>query len=165
MFERALKSNDLRSKIAGHERSKIGGCNSSGRNFEMADDEDVSSVSGSDDEYEEQDLSDSDVVTKYRMAADIIEVAMQGVVTQLKADGSVVDACAFGDKVIEGQCAALFKNKKVEKGVAFPTCLSVNECVCHYSPLTSESGPAFKVGVLRMAICCSFLFLCRPAML
>jgi len=63
----------------------------------MADEDDVSSVDVSDDEsedeYVEQDLSDSDVVTKYRMAADIIEVALQGVITQLKADAVVVDVC------------------------------------------------------------------------
>jgi len=116
----------------------------------MADEDDVSSVDVSDDEsedeYVEQDLSDSDVVTKYRMAADIIEVALQGVITQLKADAVVVDVCKFGDTVIEAQCSKLFKNKQVEKGVAFPTCISVNECVCHFSPLSTESGPNLKAG-------------------
>ena len=52
------------------------------------------------------------------------------------------------DKVIEGQTAGLFKNdKEMEKGLAFPTCLSVNECVCHFSPLTSESGDPLKVSI------------------
>jgi len=115
----------------------------------MADDEkDLSSEEDlSEDEYEEQDLSDSDVVTKYRMAADVVEVALQGVITQLKPGASLVEACEFGDKVIEGQTAGLFKNdKEMEKGLAFPTCLSVNECVCHFSPLTSESGDPLKAG-------------------
>jgi len=31
------------------------------------------------------------------------------------------------------------KGKTVEKGVAFPTCISVNECVCHNSPLESDT--------------------------
>jgi methionine aminopeptidase len=117
----------------------------------MADDEkDLSSEEDlSEDEYEEQDLSDSDVVTKYRMAADVVEVALQGVITQLKPGASLVEACEFGDKVIEGQTAGLFKNdKEMEKGLAFPTCLSVNECVCHFSPLTSESGDPLKVSIV-----------------
>jgi hypothetical protein len=32
------------------------------------------------------------------------------------------------------------KGPKVEKGVAFPVCLSVNNCVCHYSPLASDES-------------------------
>ena len=24
------------------------------------------------------------------------------------------------------------------KGIAFPTCISVNNCICHFSPLTTE---------------------------
>ena len=34
---------------------------------------------------------------------------------------------------------ALFYIQKIEKGIAFPTCISVNECVCHFSPLPKES--------------------------
>ena len=30
------------------------------------------------------------------------------------------------------------KGAAIDKGVAFPTCVSVNECVCHNSPLASE---------------------------
>ena len=30
------------------------------------------------------------------------------------------------------------KNKQIEKGVAFPTCISINEICGHYSPLKSE---------------------------
>jgi len=125
----------------------------------MADsDDDVSSVDNEEfdeeEEFEEQDLSDSDVVTKYRMAADIVEVALQGVITQLKADASVVEVCSFGDKVIEGQCAKLFKNKNVDKGVAFPTCISVNECVCHFSPLTTESRTLKNGDVVKIDMGC-----------
>lgn len=39
----------------------------------------------------------------------------------------------------------IFKSKKIEKGVAFPTCVSVNEQLCHYSPLSSESK-CLKLG-------------------
>lgn len=27
----------------------------------------------------------------------------------------------------------------MKKGIAFPTCISVNNCVCHFSPLRSEA--------------------------
>lgn len=43
----------------------------------------------------------------------------------------------------------IFRNKKgpkVEKGVAFPVCLSVNNCVCHYSPLASDESVVLALG-------------------
>ena len=30
------------------------------------------------------------------------------------------------------------KQKQLEKGVAFPVCISVNDIVCNFSPLSSE---------------------------
>jgi methionine aminopeptidase len=64
---------------------------------------------------------------------------LQGILTQLVPGKKVVEICEFGDTVIERQCALSYKSKKIEKGVAFPTCVSVNEVVCHYSPLAAES--------------------------
>ena len=32
----------------------------------------------------------------------------------------------------------MYNNKKIEKGPAFPTCISVNEICGHFSPLKSE---------------------------
>jgi len=85
------------------------------------------------------DLSNPDVVTKYKLAAQIANQTLQGVLLQLVPGKKVVEICEFGDTVIERQCATGFKSKKIEKGVAFPTCISVNEVVCHYSPFPTES--------------------------
>jgi curved DNA binding protein len=111
----------------------------------MSDDE-RSVHSDSEDEVEQtteekvvEDCSNSDVVTKYRLAAEIAQSALQGVLAQLVAGKDVVELCKFGDLIVAQRCAAIFKSKKVEKGTAFPTCLSVNEVVCHYSPLPNES--------------------------
>lgn len=40
----------------------------------------------------------------------------------------------------ERQTASMYKNakKKIERGVAFPTCISVNNAVGHFSPLASD---------------------------
>lgn len=41
----------------------------------------------------------------------------------------------------------MFKNKKeMKKGIAFPTCISVNNCVCHFSPLRTESDVKLADG-------------------
>lgn len=103
----------------------------------------------SDQELEEQeeeqvtDLSSSDVCTKYRKAAEIANAALEAVAALCVADADVVELCAAGDAAITERCAGVY-NKKVngqaiDKGVGFPTCVSVNECVCHNSPLVGET--------------------------
>jgi len=89
---------------------------------------------------EEDDLSNSDVCTKYREAAKIANLALQGVITQVTPGASIVNICKFGDDVVTRSTASIYRNKKIEKGIAFPTCVSVNECVCHNSPLESEAA-------------------------
>ncbi|CAH0521925.1 unnamed protein product [Peronospora belbahrii] len=88
---------------------------------------------------EAEDCSNSNVVTKYRLAAEIAQSALQGVLSQLQAGKNVVDLCQFSDLIIAQRCGVIFKHKKIEKGVAFPTCISTNEIICHYSPLCNES--------------------------
>lgn len=86
----------------------------------------------------EEDLSNSDICTKYREAGKIANLALEGVVSQVAVGASIVNLCKFGDEVITRSVASIFRSKKVDKGVAFPTCISVNECVCHNSPIESE---------------------------
>lgn len=38
------------------------------------------------------------------------------------------------------------KEKDLKKGIAFPTCLSVNNCVCHFSPTKNEADHILKKG-------------------
>ena len=78
---------------------------------------------------------------------------IQGILTQLVPGKKVVEICEFGDMVIERQCAAAgFKSKKIEKGIAFPTCISVNEVVCHYSPFPSESIELKQGDTVKMCV-------------
>lgn len=45
------------------------------------------------------------------------------------------------------------KEKELKKGVAFPTCLSVNNCICHFSPLVSDADVELKDGdVVKMYV-------------
>ena len=49
-----------------------------------------------------------------------------------------LDLCKMGDAYILEAVGGLYKkNKDMKKGVAFPTCVSVNECVCAFSPMES----------------------------
>jgi len=51
----------------------------------------------------------------------------------------VVDICTLGDKLINDLIAGVFKTGKMEKGVAFPTCISINNCAGHFSPLADDT--------------------------
>ena len=155
----------------------------------------MSEEEASEEEVEIQDLTNSDVTTKYKLAADIVNKTLAGigkihamhtcihslhperlfiptddeyyhdhdcyqvhftltliicVVGFCKPDQPVVKACALGDTLIERQCQVVFKSKKIEKGVAFPTCISVNEYVCHYSPLESESRTLQEGDIIKI---------------
>lgn len=94
------------------------------------------------EEEEENSVENSDVATKYRDAARIVNTALEGCVSQCVAGASILDICKFGDAVITQSTERLYRKKvngrTVEKGIAFPTCVSVNEVVCHHSPLESE---------------------------
>lgn len=38
------------------------------------------------------------------------------------------------------------KEKEIKKGIAFPTCLSVNNCICHFSPAKNDPDYILKEG-------------------
>ena len=50
------------------------------------------------------------------------------------------------------QTGNVYKNvkRKIERGVAFPTCLSVNNVVCHFSPLASDEAVLEEGDILKM---------------
>jgi methionine aminopeptidase len=57
---------------------------------------------------------------------------------------SVKEICEFGDKEILEETGKVFKKEKdLKKGIAFPTCISVNNCICHFSPVSSD--PDYKL--------------------
>eukprot|EP01119_Soliformovum_irregulare_P004213 TRINITY_DN1521_c0_g1_i1.p1 TRINITY_DN1521_c0_g1~~TRINITY_DN1521_c0_g1_i1.p1 ORF type:complete len:402 (+),score=136.36 TRINITY_DN1521_c0_g1_i1:42-1208(+) len=91
------------------------------------------------EEVDEIELPNSEVVIKYNAAADIANRALAAVVKEAVAGRKIVDLCAGGDKVINEGVAATYGRLK-DKGVAFPTCVSVNNCVGHFSPLSSDTS-------------------------
>jgi len=104
----------------------------------------------SEDVEEVTDLSNSDVCTKYQEASKIVNVALKGLVEMCVPGAKVIDLCMFGTKVMETQASRLYTKKvkgvEIERGVAFPVCVSVNEIVCNHSPLLSEELPPLKAG-------------------
>ncbi|CAM6069485.1 unnamed protein product [Sphagnum tenellum] len=104
----------------------------------------------------ELDLSSQDVVTKYKCAAEIANKALQTVVSECKPGVKVVDLCEKGDALIQDHTALMFKNskKKIEKGVAFPTCISINNTVCHFSPLAGDETVLAADDIVKIDLGC-----------
>eukprot|EP00954_Amorphochlora_amoebiformis_P019571 1333510-Amorphochlora_amoeboformis.AAC.1 len=96
-----------------------------------------------------EDISNPNVVTKYKKAGEIANNAIKKVMESIKLDGKIVDACQVGDDYIMEECGKIYNKTKpkVEKGIGFPTCVSVNHVVGHFSPL-SEDDSKFKEGDL-----------------
>lgn len=104
-------------------------------------------------------LSNSDVCSKYQEAAKITNLALSGLVSQCVTGAKIMDLCQFGTAVIETQTSRLYTKKinglTVEKGVAFPVCISVNEVICNRSPLSSEKLLPLNTGdVVKIDLGC-----------
>nr|XP_023018499.1 proliferation-associated protein 2G4 [Leptinotarsa decemlineata] len=100
----------------------------------MADEKDV-----------EKTISEDLVVTKYKMAGEIVNRVLKQVLSKCVTGASVREICEYGDELLLDETNKVFKKEKdLKKGIAFPTSISVNNCVCHYSPVPSEPDYALK---------------------
>ena len=105
--------------------------------------------------------------------------ALQVVLAECKPKAKIVDICEKGDAFIKElvivfrslcsaikftllicmfflcikrQTGSMYKNakKKIDRGVAFPTCVSVNNTVGHFSPLASDETLLEEGDMLKM---------------
>lgn len=86
-------------------------------------------------------LTEADL-TKYKVAGDIVNDVMKKLVELVVEGAKVLDLCIKGDELIEQATAGVYnkvvKGVKTGKGIAFPTSISVNNAVAHFSPLASD---------------------------
>jgi len=114
----------------------------------------------SDDSENEEvsDLSNPDVTTKYRTASDIVNAVLQKVTDACVEEADICTLCEMGDRMLEEATGKLYnkkdKGRKIEKGIAFPTCISVNELVGHFSPLKGESQLLKAGDVAKVDLAC-----------
>ncbi|CAO3685473.1 unnamed protein product [Umbelopsis vinacea] len=83
-------------------------------------------------------IQNPDVVTKYKTAAEISTRVLNQVIPLCVAGAKVIDVCIEGDKLIREATKTVYNKGKTPKGVGFPTCLSVNDCVAHFSPIATD---------------------------
>merc|ERR1712061_655460 len=81
------------------------------------------------------------------MAAEITNKILRELVAASLPSASVRELCMLGDRRLTEETGKAFKkDKKMTKGIAFPTCLSVNHIICHFSPLVSEPDLTLAEG-------------------
>ena len=98
---------------------------------------------------DETTIANDLVVTKYKMAAEIVNKALEAVVEKAVEGANVIELCQIGDNIIIENTSNVFrKEKEMRKGIAFPTCISINNCICHFSPLRSDPEVRLKNGDL-----------------
>lgn len=55
------------------------------------------------------------------------------------------ELCDYGDKrILELTGNQFKKDDKIHKGIAMPTCISIDNVVCHFSPLKSDAPVLLK---------------------
>lgn len=65
----------------------------------------------------------------------------------------IATVCNTIDAMIEDEVRKTYNSKKsknIERGIAFPTCISVNNVMGHYSPLLDESSVLQEGDVAKM---------------
>ncbi|KAI9203495.1 peptidase M24, structural domain-containing protein [Polychytrium aggregatum] len=84
-------------------------------------------------------------VTKYQTAADIANRSLANVLSAVADGVLVVDLCKVGDDAIVEISKTVYNKGKVNKGIAFPTTVSINNIICHLSPLPGDQEAALVI--------------------
>lgn len=96
---------------------------------------------------DENTIADNTVVQKYKTAGAIVNKTLQSIIQSCKVGASAKALCQKGDHLLEQETGKKYKNEPdMKKGIAFPTCLSVNNCICHFSPSKNDPDYALKAG-------------------
>uniref|UniRef100_A0A452YWS2 Peptidase M24 domain-containing protein n=1 Tax=Aegilops tauschii subsp. strangulata TaxID=200361 RepID=A0A452YWS2_AEGTS len=82
--------------------------------------------------------------------------ALKLVLSECKPKAKIVDICEKGDNFITEQTGNVYKNvkRKIERGIAFPTCVSVNNTVCHFSPLATDDSVLEENDMVKIDMAC-----------
>jgi len=97
------------------------------------------------------DVNDASL-DKYKAASEIANNTLKALLVATVAGKTTTDLCALGNKLIQAQCEGVFKGKKnaegkpMRKGVAFPVCISVNECAGNNCPMRTDAGQVLQNG-------------------
>lgn len=106
-------------------------------------------ASDSENEVVEQTIAEDLVVTKYKMAGEIVNRTLKTLLGLVQPGKSVREICVEGDRLLTEETGKVYKKEKeLKKGIAFPTCVSVNNCIFHFSPSKNDTDYVLQDGDL-----------------
>jgi curved DNA binding protein len=114
------------------------------------------------EEHEEEFVDESfidkpAILDKYKAAAQVANLSLEKVISLCVPGADIYTICSTGDKFIEEELRKVFNNKKskkLERGIAFPTCISVNNIFGHFSPMKDESATLQDGDVAKIDLGC-----------
>ncbi len=65
---------------------------------------------------------------------------------------SIVEICNFGDRLILAEVEKTYAKKRIDKGIAFPTCVSPNNICGHLSPLQGDKSTIAEGDVVKVML-------------
>ncbi|KAJ1937189.1 hypothetical protein GGF37_005308, partial [Kickxella alabastrina] len=95
----------------------------------------------------------TDSVAKYKSASAITGQVLQSVISVIVPGMSVAAICSYSDSLVVAYCKSVYrKEESIERGVAFPTTVSVNKVMQNFSPAPEDDyilreGDVVKVEV------------------
>lgn len=100
--------------------------------------------------YADPDTLSDNVLTKYNTAARFTNRALSAVIQGCQAGASTLELCVLGDQLVHEATQAVFKTG-IERGIAEPTTINVNNALSGYSPMDSpyllQIGDVVKVSI------------------
>jgi len=79
-----------------------------------------------------------------RIADEVLQFTME----KCKPSANIYEICQSSDNLIKEKLSKIYTKKKFIKGIAFPTCISVNEVCGNYSPLSEPSDDPHEYKTL-----------------
>ncbi len=95
---------------------------------------------------------DSKIFNKYKTASDILNKAMVFAKEMSLINTKIYDISSACDTYIKTELDKTYKNLK--KGLAMPTCISINEIICHYSPDSKDDYTLQQDDIVRIEMAC-----------
>jgi curved DNA binding protein len=83
-------------------------------------------------------ISAPGVLEKFQTAGKIAQSVMSELIRCSISGANIHDLCVLGNRLINEECAKVYLQKKISKGVAFPVSIAPNDVCGHFSPLKDE---------------------------
>eukprot|EP00817_Percolomonadidae_sp_ATCC50343_P005836 CAMPEP_0117430154 /NCGR_PEP_ID=MMETSP0758-20121206/9669_1 /TAXON_ID=63605 /ORGANISM="Percolomonas cosmopolitus, Strain AE-1 (ATCC 50343)" /LENGTH=352 /DNA_ID=CAMNT_0005217841 /DNA_START=27 /DNA_END=1082 /DNA_ORIENTATION=- len=91
------------------------------------------------EQHHDEYLDNPEAANNSRAAAEVVNEVLKRILDELKPGKNVYELCVMGDNEIMNEVGKVRKKVK-QKGVAFPTCINVNQIVAHNSEVDTKQN-------------------------